>query len=190
MAIKKGFNVYHLLASEGSTEFNLFAYLTKNKYRTLFEESKIKFSLKIEIPTLGISQGKLDGVSSLKDFQSKYSPIKKKYKDQKRFFFLDKDLKDSPAIEKLIMENGDYIQFVEYNSEHLLLNLAGKKPKNPDDFKSMSSFRAYCKLEFKSQFGKKASDFKDVDFGSIFDKIGDKKIKENFTVLFSTLRKH
>jgi len=65
---KKGFKVYYLLLSEGTTEFNLFAYLTKKRFRALFDNSRVQFSNKVEIIKDGnqiVSQGKLDGVSDI-----------------------------------------------------------------------------------------------------------------------------
>jgi hypothetical protein len=100
---------------------------------------------------------------------------------------LDKDLDDSSDIEKLIKKNGDIVQFLEYNSEHLLLRFSGKNLKNPSDFENLIEFRDYCKSEFRKHFGKEASDFKDTDFDSIFNQIDDDKIKSAFTELFATL---
>src|SRR3989344_663539 len=171
MNTKKSFKTYYLLLAEGPTEFNLFAYLTKNKFRNLFAESSIQFSNKVEIIKDGkqkVSQGKLNGTSYIKDFKITNSLIKKQYAGQTLFFVLDKDLDDSLAIEKLIVKNGDIIQFVEYNSEYLLLKFGNKNPKKPSDFNNLKEFRDYCKPEFEKQFKKKASDFKDSDFDSIF----------------------
>ena len=70
---------------------------------------------------------------------------------------------------------------------YLLLNFAGKNPKKPSDFKSLEIFRNYCKEEFKKQFRKEASTFKDPDFEKILKKVGDEEIKKVFSVLFSTL---
>jgi len=190
MGEKKGFNVYYLLLSEGTTEFNLFAYLTKNKFRGLFDSSNIKFSNRVEIIKDGnqiVSQGKLDGVSTTAHFRAKHILIKAKYAGQKLFYFLDKDIDDSSAIEALIKKDGDIVQFIEYNSEHLLLRLAGKKPKNPSDFEKLNDFRTYCKKEFVTQFGKNAHKFKDTDFDSIFKNVDDNDLKTAFAKLFSTL---
>lgn len=100
---------------------------------------------------------------------------------------LDKDLDDSPDIEKLIKQNGDIVQFLEYNSEYLLLKFSGKNPKDPSEFKNLGEFRDYCRAEFKNQFSKKASEFKDTDFDSVFRNVEDEDIKNVFTELFSTL---
>ena len=124
MNTKKGFKIYYLLLVEGITEFNLFAYLTKNKFRDLFAESSIQFSNKVEIVEVGISRGNLNGAGNIRDFKKKYELIREKYKGQKRFFMLDKDLDDSSKIEKLIKQNGDIVQFMEYNSEYLLLKFS------------------------------------------------------------------
>ncbi len=79
------------------------------------------------------------------------------------------------------------MQFIEYNSEYLLLNFAGKNPKKPSDFKSLKIFRNYCKTEFKVKFGKEALTFKDPDFAKILNKVDDDEIKKVFSVIFSTL---
>lgn len=134
-----------------------------------------------------VSQGKLDGVSTIAHFTAKHILIKAKYAGQRLFYFLDKDIDDSFAIETLIMQDGDIVQFMEYNSEHLLLRLAGKNPKNPSDFGNLNDFRAYCKKEFVTQFGKNAHKFKDADFDSIFNNISDEKTRACFKELFSTL---
>lgn len=185
---KKRFQVYHLLVSEGTTEYNLFGYL-KNRFREIFDNSNIKFSDKVQIPSAGILNGKLNGASDINSFNGKYKLIKKQYKDQKRFFILDKDLDDSEKIADAIKKGKDIVQFIEYNSEYLLLNFAGKNPKKPSDFKSLKSFRNYCKTEFKAQFRKEASAFKDPDFEKILNKVGDEEIKKVFSVLFSFLIK-
>lgn len=190
MGNKKSFNVYYLLLSEGTTEFNLFAYLTKVRFRVLFAGSSIQFRNTVEIIKDGnqiVSQGKLDGVSTIAHFTSKHILIKEKYEDQRLFYFLDKDIDDSSAIEALITQDGDLVQFLEYNSEHLLLRLAGKNPQNPSDFGNLSDFRTYCKKEFVSQFGKNAHKFKDVDFDSLFKGVNDDDIKTALAELFSTL---
>jgi hypothetical protein len=100
---------------------------------------------------------------------------------------LDKDLDDSKIIADAIKKGKDIVQFIEYNSEYLLLNFAGKNPKKPSDFKSLKIFRNYCKTEFKTQFGKEASTFKDPDFEKILNNIDDEEIKKVFSVLFATL---
>jgi hypothetical protein len=190
MANKKNFRVYYLLLNEGTAEANLFAYLTKNRFRALFDGSNVQFSNKVEIikdDNQIVSQGKLDGVSDLKHFKSKHILIKEKYAGQRLFYFLDKDMDDSLAIEKLIIKDGDLIQFAEYNSEHLLLRLAGKNPKNPANFKNLSAFRAYCKREFKKQFKKEAHQFKDADFELVFNVPTEDEVKASLSILFSTL---
>lgn len=181
---KKKFQVYYLLVSEGTTEYNLFAYL-KNRFRELFNNSHIRFSDKVQIPSAGISNGKLNGSSDIKSFNGKYKLIKEQYKDQKRFFILDQDLDDSKKIADAIKKGKDIVQFIEYNSEYLLLNFAGKNPQKPSEFKSLRDFRNYCKTEFIAKFGKKASDFKDQDFANILNE--DEEIKKVFSVLFSIL---
>jgi len=153
----------------------------------VFSKSKIKFSDKVELVEVGVSQGKLNGVSDIKDFKIKYKLIKKKYKGQKRFFMLDKDINDSSSIENLIKENGDIVQFLAYNSEYLLLKISNKNPKDYSEFKNLGEFRDYCKSEFQKQFGKKASDFKDFDFDLVFKNTEDKDIKIAFAELFSIL---
>lgn len=49
MKKNKNFKTYYLLLVEGTTEFNLFAYLTKKKFRDEFEKSNIKFSNKVTV---------------------------------------------------------------------------------------------------------------------------------------------
>lgn len=190
MENKKGFNVYYLLLSEGTTEFNLFAYLTKVRFRPLFDGSSIQFRNTVEIIKDGnqiVSQGKLDGVSNLAHFTGKHVLIKAKYAGQRLFYFLDKDVDDSSAIEALITQDGDLVQFLEHNSEHLLLRLAGKNPQNPSDFANLNDFRTYCKREFVTQFGKNAHKFKDADFEAIFNNCTEEEIRASFSELFSTL---
>jgi hypothetical protein len=182
---KKRFQVYYLLVSEGTAEYNLFGYL-KNRFKDLFDNSNIKFSDTVQIPSAGISNGKLNGASDIKSFNSKYKLIKK-YKDQKRFFILDKDLDDSEEIADAIKKGEDIVQFIEYNSEYLLLNFAEKNPKKPSEFKDLKFFRKYCKDEFKAQFGKEASAFKDQDFEKILNKVGDEEIKKVFSELFNLI---
>lgn len=186
----KGFKVYYLLLSEGTAEFNLFAYLTKNRFRALFDGSSVQFSNKVEIIKDGnqiVHQGNLDGVSDITHFKSKHVLIKAKYPDQKLFYFLDKDMNDSSAIETLITKDGDLVQFTQYNSEHLLLRLAGKNPKNPSDFANLKEFRDYCKTEFVTEFGKHAHKFKDVDFELVFNIPSEDEVRASFSELFSTL---
>ena len=79
------------------------------------------------------------------------------------------------------------MQFIEHNSEYLLLKFSGKNPKKPVDFNNLGKFRDYCKSEFQKHFGKIAPNFKDSDFDSIFNNVTDKEIKDSFIELFSTL---
>lgn len=189
MSIKKSFRVYYLLISEGTTEFNIFAYITKDKFRELFENSNIKFSIKVEIINGDqvISQGKLGGAGNIGDFRAKHALIKSYYADQTLFFLLDKDLDDSLDIEKIITAGGDIVQFIEFNSEHLLLKFAGKNPKKPSEFTNLKDFRDYTKAEFLKEFGKKASDLINTDFDLIFANTSYKEISSSFDKLFSTL---
>ena len=187
MGNKRSFDVYYLLVSEGTSEYRLFGYLTTRKFRELFSKSDIKFSDKVELVEIGVSQGRLGGVGNIDDFKSKYALIREKYKGQKRFFVLDKDIDDSIIIGRIIIENGDIVQFLEYNSEHLILRLSRKSPKGPSDFKNLGEFRDYCKSEFQRIFGKKVSDFKDSDFDTVFDSASDDEIQKNFIELFDTL---
>jgi hypothetical protein len=188
---KKCFKVYHLLLSEGTTEFNLFAYLTKVRFKELFASSNIQFSVNVEIIKDGnqiVSQGKLDGVSTIAHFTSKHVLIKEKYAGQRLFYFLDKDIDDSSAIGVLITQGGDIVQFIEYNSEYLLLRLAGKNLKNPSDFADLKKFRDYCKSEFVTQFGKHAHKFKDSDFERVFNNSPEDEVKNSFSELFATIK--
>lgn len=190
MGNKKGLNVYYLLLSEGTTEFNLFAYLTRNRFRALFEASSIQFSNRVEIIKDGnqiVSQGKLEGVSNTAHFKAKHTLIKEKYAGQTLFYFLDKDIDDSIAIGTLITGDGHIVQFIEYNSEHLLLRLAGRNPQNPPDFGSLKNFRDYCKQEFVKQFGKNAHKFKDADFDLVFNNCTEDEIRVSLRELFATL---
>lgn len=189
MPKKKSFKIYYLLLTEGTTEFNLFGYLTTNKFKGDFENSNVQFSIKVEIVEAGISQGKLNGVGNLASFKTKYNSIKEdaRYVGQKLFFVIDKDFDDSSQVKALIEKDGNIVQFVEYNSEHLLLRFGGKNPRNPTDFNNMGEFRNYCKKEFQKQFNKVASDFKDADFDSVFVNTDDDEIKKTFVELFSTL---
>ncbi|MDF1497371.1 MAG: hypothetical protein P1P90_04910 [Patescibacteria group bacterium] len=187
---KKSFQVYYLVLYEGHAESSLFAYLTKFKFKETFEKSSIQFSNKVEIINEDgeqiVSQGKLNGTSDLKHFKSKHSLIKKKYAGQKLFYLLDKDIDNSSAIEALIKQDGHFVQFMEYNTEHLLLRLAGKNPQNPTDFADLKNFRDYCKSEFVKQFGKHAHKFKDPDFELIFNIPTEVEVRASFTELFST----
>ncbi|MBU1163953.1 hypothetical protein KKA15_00130 [Patescibacteria group bacterium] len=190
MGNKKGIKVYHLLLSEGTTEFNLFAYLTKVRFREIFANSNIQFSINVEIikdDNQIVTQGKLDGVSDIQHFAAKHNLIKAKYIDQKLFYFLDKDIDDSSKIEARIKQDGDLVQFIEYNTEHLLLRLAGKSPKNPSVFENLKKFRDYCKNEFVNQFGKHAHKFKDADFELVFNFSTEDKVRASFSELFATL---
>ena len=186
---KKSFKIYYLLLTEGTTEFNLFGYLTTNKFKGDFEESNVQFSIKVEIVDAGISQGKLNGVGDLTSFTAKYNSIKDdtRYVDQKLFFVIDKDFDDSSQVKDLIEKDDNIVQFVEYNSEYLLLRFGDKNPKNPAEFKNIGEFRDYCKNEFQKQFNKKAPEFKDPDFDSVFANTTDDEIKKAFVELFSTL---
>ena len=190
MNIKKSFKIYYLLIYEGSTEFNIFRYLTTNKFRELFEKSDIKFSNKVEIITNDkqeVSQGNLGGAGNIGHFKAKYTLIKDKYAGQKLFFILDNDLDDSLEMKRIIEAGGDIIQFVEYNSEYLLLKLSGKNPKKPFEFTNLKEFRIYTENEFKSQFGKDAPDLKDSDLDIIFATASYEDIVASFDKLFSTL---
>jgi hypothetical protein len=179
---------YYLIANEGHTEYIIFSYLTKVKFKNLFDKSKIKFSDKIEIAEdkIQISKGKLNGISSLKSFEIKNKLIKDKYSEQKIFFILDEDLFHSNQIGKTIKKQGDIIQFIKYNSEYLLLKLNGKTPKVPKDFNNLQEFRDYCKEKFRNEFGKKVSQLKTPDLDNIFNKIADRDIIKEFSELFST----
>lgn len=187
MEKKKSFIIYYLLLCEGTTEFNLFAYLTRVKFRGLFDQSNIKFSDGVQIVASNVSQGKLNGAGNLSSFKAKYDAIKKKYSGQTLFFVLDKDLDDSAQIETMIQTGGDIVQFLICNSEHLLLRLDGRNPKEPSDFTNLKDFRDYCKAEFLKQFGKEAPKFKDPDFELIFAKLSDDDIRATFVELFATL---
>ena len=185
---KQGFTVFQLLLSEGTAEFNLFAYITKNKFSEEFESIDTKFSNKVEIIAKGeqiVSQGKLGGVSDIKHFRSKHNLIKSEYKNQPLFYFIDMDVDDSSEIGELILRDGHIVQFIEYNTEYMLLSLDGKNPRTPTDFANLKAFRDYCKSEFVNEYGKCAHKFKDSDFEKIFKKCSDEEIRASFPELFS-----
>lgn len=184
---KKSFTIYYLLLCEGTTEFKLFTYLTKVRFRGLFDKSSIRFSDGVQIVESNVSQGKLNGAGDFGSFKAKYDAIKKKYPEQTLFFMLDKDLDDSTQIETMIQTGGDIVQFLICNSEHLLLKLDGRAPNGPFDFANLKDFRDYCKAEFLKQFGKEASGFKESDFELIFSKLNDEEVRTNFVELFATL---
>lgn len=188
MEKKHGFTIYYLLLCEGSTEFNLFAYLTRVRFRGLFDKSNIKFRDNVQIVESNVSQGKLNGAGDFGSFKAKYDAIKKKYLGQSLFFVLDKDLDDSPQIEALIQtDRADIVQFLVYNSEYLLLKLDGRNPKEPSEFSDFKAFRDDSKAEFLKQFRKEASQFKDPDFDAVFNNVDNNDIKAIFAELFSTL---
>jgi len=143
MKSKRELKVYCLILCEGKTEFNLFAYLTKNLFKEDFDSSHVQFSNKVEIIKGGrpiVSQGVLLGVSDFRQFKSKHDAIIKKYAKQTLFYLLDNDIDDSNAIGQLILNTGHRVQFLENNSEYLLLKLAGKCPKARGDFKILIAF--------------------------------------------------
>jgi len=185
---KKELLVYQLLLVEGTTEANLFAYITKDRYREQFSKSKVRFSDKVEIIKNGkqiVTKGNLNGVGHINNFKANYNLIKTNYPQQKCFFLLDNDLDDSLQIGDEIEKSGDVVQFLTHNSEHLLLKFANKNPKNPNDFDFMKNFRSYTKLEFEKQFGKKASELKGSDFDSIFSTVNDEEVMVSFNRLFT-----
>lgn len=185
--VKKLLKIFYFLACEGHTEYVIFSYLTRNRFRGEFLKSNIKFRDNINIirdPFTIISNGKINGVGDETSFKSKYNIIKEEYKDERFFFFLDKDLEDSFKIEIIIKEGGDRVQFIEPNSEYLLLKLSGCNLKEPKDFIDLKSFRDYSKEEFFKKFGKKANMINDFDLDKIFKNISDEDIKEIFKELF------
>lgn len=187
MQNKKSLTVYYLLLCEGTAEFKLFTYLTKVRFRGLFDKSNIRFSDGVQIVESNVSQGKLNGAGSLSSFKAKYDAIKEKYPGQTLFFILDKDLDDSAQIETLIQSGGDIVQFLICNSEHLLLKLDGRNPNEPANFPNLKDFRDYSKAEFFKQFGKEASGFTESDFELIFSKLSDEEVRTIFVELFATL---
>ncbi len=178
---------YYLLLTEGLTEFNIFAYLTRVRFRDIFANSSIQFSEKVEIVELDISKGILNGITNLKTFKNKYKSIRKKYKGQGKFFLLDSDIIDSSEIEIHIKENNDIVQFMDFNSEYLLLKIVGKKLRHKDEFQNLTDFRNYCKFEFSKHFEKKAHELKGTDFHKIFESISDKDVMGYFPVLFKLI---
>jgi len=189
---KRPFKIFYFLACEGHTEYVIFSYLTRNRFRKEFSKSNVKFRDNINIirdPSIIILNGKMDGVGDEANFKSKYNIIKREYPNEKFFFLLDEDLGDSLKIKAIIEGGGDVVQFIEHNSEHLLLKLSGYNPKEPKDFKDLKSFRDYSKKEFRAKFGKKANMINDFDLDRVFKDISDNEIKEIFKEVFSTLNK-
>ncbi|MDD4358757.1 MAG: hypothetical protein PHY30_03000 [Candidatus Pacebacteria bacterium] len=184
--MKKSLKIHYFLAWEGYTEYKIFSYLTRNRFRGQFLKSDIRFRDAINI-TQGeiiISNGKLNGVGDKTNFKSKYLILKKYYPDETFFFFLDEDLYDSSEIEQMIKMGGDFVQFIKYNSEYLLLKLSNFNLKNPEDFDRLEDFRQYCKDEFYERFRKKASEMKEAELEQIFKKISEDEIKDIFNELF------
>ncbi len=73
---KKLFKIYYFLACEGHTEYVIFSYLTRNRFRKEFSKSNIKFRDNINIirdPSIIILNGKMDGVGDEANFKSKYN---------------------------------------------------------------------------------------------------------------------
>lgn len=185
----KKLKIHYLLIVEGYTEGKIFAYLTKVKFSQDFNGSNIKFSNKVNItkPSINISQGNLGGCHNLKNFKKKYKAIRSTYPNKKLFFLLDNDMPDSIKIQDLIIKDKNIIQFMEYNSEYLLLKYADKNPRSPTDFPNLKSFRTYIKKKFEKDLKKKASELNDNDFDLIFQNIEDDVIKKDFAELFKTL---
>ncbi|MFA5432465.1 MAG: hypothetical protein WC319_06280 [Candidatus Paceibacterota bacterium] len=190
--VKKPLKIFYFLACEGHTEYVIFSYLTRNRFRNEFLKSNVKFRDNINIirePFNIISNGKIYGVGDEVNFKSKYNIIKEEYPKERFFFFLDKDLDDSSKIEAIIEKEGDIVQFIEYNSEYLLLKLVGFNPKEPKDFRDLRSFRDYSKKEFLKKFGKKAGTINDFDLDMVFQNISNEEIRKIFNKLFSILSK-
>jgi hypothetical protein len=183
--MKKLFKSYYLLACEGHTEYILFSYLTRNRFRNYFSSVIFKevnlLRNKIEV----IMGGKLNGVGDWSNFNSKYSILKEEFSDGKFFFFLDNDLDDSQKIGQAIRNGGDVVQFVKYNSEYLLLELYGHPLKCLGDFENQKAFRDYCKEEFLKVYNKEAKTMNDRDLDLIFRNISDGDIVNIFSDLFS-----
>lgn len=184
--------IYHFLACEGHTEYIIFSYLTRNRFRDRFSRANtnVEFSDKANVivnADESISGGKLNGVKSLKHFNIKYAALKTAYPTQTFFFFLDEDLNDSAAIKKVILQGGDFVQFVTYNSEYLLLERSGNNPQHPTAFGTLQDFRNYCKATFLTTFGKEASRINDQDLDTILTNSTDAEIEAIFGDLFALI---
>ena len=182
--MKKPFKVYYFLAYEGHTEFVIFAYI-KNRFKDVFSKSKVTF--REPRNTELFSNGKLNGVKDLSDFEDKYIRIKKDYENETFLFILDDDLYHSPRIAKKIKEGRDFVQFIKYNSEFMLLRLAGHELKDISEFDSnFQEFRDYSKSEFRRVYGKDLKYIINDDFlDSVMLGLSDEDIKKNFEVIFS-----
>lgn len=184
--------IYHFLACEGHTEYIIFSYLTRNRFRDRFSRTNtnVEFSDRANVivnTDESISGGKLNGVKSFKHFNLKYSALKAAYPSQTFFFFLDEDLDDSNAIKQVILQGGDFAQFITYNSEYLLLQLSGNNPQNPTAFPNMQAFRDYCKATFLSTFGKEASRINDIDLDTMLGNSTDAELEIIFADLFALI---
>ena len=183
---------YYFLACEGHTEYIIFSYLTRNRFKERFSKANtnVEFSDKANLivnADESISGGKLNGVKSLKHFNLKYSALKTSYTGQTFFFFLDEDLDDSTAIKQVILQGGDFAQFIRYNSEYLLLQLSGNNPQDPTKFPTMIAFRDYCKATFLTTFGKVASRINDRDLDAMLSTSTNAELEVIFNDLFSLI---
>lgn len=183
---------YHFLACEGHTEYVIFSYLTRSRFRERFSKANthVEFSDKANVivnAEESISGGKLNGVKSLKHFNLKYSALKVAYPDQTFFFFLDEDLDDSTTIKQAILQGGDFVQFITYNSEYLLLKLSGNNPQDPKTFPTMKAFRDYCKATFLATFSKEASRINERDLDTMLNSRTDAELEVIFSDLFSLI---
>jgi hypothetical protein len=185
----KKLKIYYKLIVEGYTERNIFAYLTKVKFKQDFNKSNIQFTSNVNIakPSINIAQGNLGGCHNLKTFKKNYKAIRSKHPNEKLFFLLDKDMPESLHIQDLIIKDNNIIQFIEHNSEYLLLKYTKQNPQHPTQFPDLESFRNYIKQKFKNHFKKEASELDEKDFDFIFNNIEDEIIKKDFTELFKTL---
>ncbi len=184
--------IYHFLACEGHTEYVIFSYLTRNRFRDRFSRANtnVEFSDKANVIVNvdeSIYGGKLNGVKSLKHFNLKYVALKVAYPNQTFFFFLDEDLDDSAVIKQVILQGGDFVQFVTFNSEYLLLERSGNNPLNPTAFATMQDFRNYCKEAFLTTFGKEASRINDKDLDVMLANSTDADLEVIFNDLFSLI---
>jgi hypothetical protein len=146
-------NDIYVICYEGEAEITLFGFLKKN-----FCKNNKTFK-----PEL------IEGFNTFDVFKRKYVKIIKKWsfkptalKQKIHFIFLiDRDLDDSPKIEKFIRDSGHTVQFCDPNTEAVLLRLAGVNLVRGTTWKD---FRSKCKTKSKEHFGQEAHKMKDTDF--------------------------
>lgn len=184
--------IYYFLACEGHTEYIIFSYLTRSRFKGRFSKANtnVEFNDKANVivnADESISGGKLNGIKSLDHFNLKYAALKNAYPDQTFFFFLDEDLDDSASIKQAILQGGDFAQFITYNSEFLLLRLSGNNPQEPSTFANLQEFRTYCRETFLATFAKKASWINEADLNAMLANVTDAELEVIFADLFGLI---